>query len=111
MNVPLDANGQAVLSVSTPGLYAVHATASDAAGHTTPADATLRVLDPNEAAPHVALTSPADSATVTAPTAVTGSVSGDNTLTWTLEVLALDGSFRRRIASGSGSVSNATLGT
>jgi RHS repeat-associated protein len=111
MNVSLDASGAATLTLGTPGLYAVHATASDAAGNTADADATLRVLDPNEAAPQLALTSPADGATVTAPTAVTGSVSGDSTLTWTLEVLALDGSFRRTIASGSGSVSNATLGT
>lgn len=88
--VALDQNGEARLTMSTPGLFTFEATAADAAGNagTSPAQQ-LRVLDPSDSRlPIVRITSPANEATITYLTPIRGTV--DVPAGQTLEYYAVD---------------------
>jgi large repetitive protein len=99
---------------TTPGTYGpldVLATAGDAAGNVGTATATLEVVDPTDnQAPTVAIASPLDQAVITAPVEVTGTVSDQNILSWTLAEAPFDGTTYTTIASGTSTVDDGDLG-
>ncbi len=108
----LDANGTATLKVTQAGSLNVLATASDLAGNTAKATASLVVFDPSvTGAPNVAIASPTDGATVTTFTDVTGTVADQHLASWSLDVYTLDGVQVKHIAGGTTPVNNALLGT
>jgi RHS repeat-associated protein len=87
------------------------ATATDAAGNTGQAKATLLVFDPTvTGAPTVALTGPADGAVLTAPTDVTGTASDAHLLYYTLSVAPFGSTSFTEIGRGTGSVTGGVLG-
>jgi hypothetical protein len=78
------------------------ATAKDAAGNTTTNTQTLTVNNPSGTPPTISLTAPAKDANITAPTAVTGTVSDDHVgISYTVTVVPFDGSPSIQIGSGS----------
>lgn len=83
--VALDADGFGTVTEALVGTYTASATATDAAGLTGTATATLTVTD-ETSAPVATLDAPADQAQVTAPTAVTGTVSDPELVDYTLSV-------------------------
>ena len=99
--VVLGTNGQGVYTASTLGQLAVVATATDAAGLSGHADATLSVIDPTDtSAPVVSIASPTNGAIITSPTEVVGTVSDSHILSWTLAEAPLNGGTFTTIASG-----------
>jgi hypothetical protein len=83
-NLPIDAHGQAFYTPTSSGNYTIVATAKDAAGNTATSTQTLNVTNPTGTPPTITLTAPIpDPVThldpnITAPTAVTGTVSDDH---------------------------------
>ena len=109
--VVLSTNGQGVYTASTLGQLSVVATASDAAGNTGMADATLSVIDPTDtSAPVVSIASPGNSVVITSPTEVVGTVSDSHILSWTLAEAPLNGGTFTTIATGTSTVNDAGLG-
>ncbi len=75
----VDAHGGAVFHAASAGVFTLVATATDAAGNSSQASATIRVIDPDARAPIVAIRTPTDDTqgmtpSITAPTPVIGSV-------------------------------------
>jgi hypothetical protein len=71
--VGLDANGSATVPMDAVGLISVVAGATDPAGNTSTATASVRVVDPTDAqGPMVRITSPGTDATVTSLTQIVG---------------------------------------
>src|SRR6266852_5857468 len=107
-NVPLDAKGQAVVTLtSTPSVSAT-ATASDAAGNTGTATGTVTVNPAATNPPTVQITAPlpiapATTAVITSPVAVSGVISAVTGATlngYTVTLIPFDGSPSKVIASG-----------
>ncbi|HEV3341679.1 MAG TPA: putative Ig domain-containing protein, partial [Pirellulales bacterium] len=83
----LDSNGTATIAADAFGSFTLVAMASDAAGKVGRDSQTLVVINPKVTnAPTVALTTPADSDMVTAPTQVIGTVQDPNLVSYTLSV-------------------------
>lgn len=109
--VALDASGRGSVTMSQAGQFDLLATATDAAGNTGTAGATLLVIDPSvTGAPVVSLTSPANGGNVTAPTDVIGTASDDNLLFYTLAVAPLGSRSFTEIARGTSPVIDGILG-
>jgi RHS repeat-associated protein len=107
----LDANGRATVTEAQAGLFNVVATATDPAGNTGRATATLTVIDPTDTqAPVVSLTTPADGAIITAPTDVIGTANDPQLVLYKLEVAPFGTDQFTEIARGTSSVVNGTLG-
>src|SRR5262249_12791847 len=103
VNLPLDAQGQAFMTVSTPGFYNVVATATDTSGNvSTQATATLQVTNPNAQAPTINLDTLPNGGVVTAPETVSGTITDVANYTYTITAAPYDGSPPRTLASGSG---------
>jgi YD repeat-containing protein len=107
-NLPIDAHGQAFYTPTATGNYTIVATAKDAAGNTATSTQTLNVTNPAGTPPTITLTAPIpDPVThldpnITAPTAVTGTVSDDHIgISYTVTVIPFDGSPSFSIGSGS----------
>ena len=99
-----------VLQGGSIGQHTLVATVSDGY-EVVSATSTYIVLDPNsQNGPTVTLTSPLESAVVTAPVGVLGTVADSDLAGWTLTVLDRDGSSSRVLASGSDTISG-PLGT
>ncbi len=112
VHVPLDAHGVATVSYATAQQLAVVATAQDGAGNVGTATGTLTIINPAvTGAPTVSLRSPADQATITAPTTIVGTVNDPNLLSYTLSVAPLNGGPSKVVSTGTSNVANNTLGT
>lgn len=110
--IPLDPAGQATLDTSTAGGFGLLATARDAAGKTGSASQMLIVRDPHVVgAPIVDLTSPDDTATITAPTPVIGTVEDPNLVSYTLSVAPFGSDTFTDVFTGTTQITNGTLGT
>ena len=108
----LDAHGSATFTPSILGNWTVTATATNPAGKVGTTNSTLTVFDPTATHPPTAsFDSPANSAIITAPTPVVGSVADTSSFTWTLSAIAQATGVVTQINSGTSSVSHATLGT
>ena len=83
-SVPLDANSQATITPQVAGAHSVTATAADNQVTLTRASAFGVSVPADTAAPSVQITAPGDSAVLTAPTQVSGTVSDANLLYWQL---------------------------
>lgn len=109
--VALDANGQAKITAHGAGAHPVVATAKDNKVTLSKSDA-FGVHDPNlTSPPSVAIIAPADSQTLTAPTAVTGTVSDANLLNWKLMASPAGQAQWTLLNSGMQTLTNAALGT
>ena len=109
--VALDANGQAKITAHGVGAHPVVATAKDNQTTLTKSDA-FGVHDANlTSPPTVAIVTPADSDTLTAPTAVTGTVSDADLLNWKLMVSPTGQAQWSLLSSGTQTLTNAALGT
>ena len=72
--IPLDAH-TGTIDTSHAGFFNLVATAADAAGNAGTASASLNIVDPNVVnGPAIAITSPGDGDTITAPTDIIGTV-------------------------------------
>jgi RHS repeat-associated protein len=110
--VPIDSMGRATLPDATAGNFTLVATASDAAGNVGTDSQTLTVIDPHVTnAPMVALTTPADGDTVTAPTQVIGTVQDPNLVSYTLSVAPIGSDSFTTFFTGTSQVTNGALGT
>jgi RHS repeat-associated protein len=110
--VPLDSMDRATLPDNTAGDFTVVATASNAAGLVSTDSQTLVVVNPQVTnAPVVALTTPADGDTVTAPTQVIGTVQDPNLLSYTLSVAPIGSQNFTTFFTGTTQVANGVLGT
>ncbi|WP_386067933.1 putative Ig domain-containing protein [Tahibacter sp. UC22_41] len=102
-----------VTAPTTPGAHTLVVTLTDgvAVGTVTTPFGVVDVTD--QAAPVVVIAAPVDDSVVTAPAAVTGTVSDANLLSWFLAVRQANnpGAPTTVIARGTGAVSNAALGT
>jgi RHS repeat-associated protein len=108
----LDINGLARLKFDHAGSFDVVATATDAAGNTGRATASLLVIDPTvTGAPSLAISSLADGATITAPTPIQGTISGGNLASYAIDVLSLDGNPVAHVSSGTTVPASGVLGT
>ncbi len=111
--VALDAQGGATLNTASAGFFALVATAADAVGNTGTASATLNVVDPSVVnAPTIAITSPADGATITTLTDIIGTVQDGTPTTYQLYLRPADAPDSAFIpfASGVGTIVNGKLG-
>jgi RHS repeat-associated protein len=103
VNVPLDAQGQGFMTMSTPGFYNVVATATDTSGNVSPpATATLQVTNPNAQAPTINLNNLPNGGVVTAPETVSGTITDVANYTYTITAVPFDNSPTITLASGSG---------
>jgi RHS repeat-associated protein len=112
MQVALDSNGQGSVTMSQAGQFDVVATATDAAGNTGKATASLLVIDPHvTGAPTVTLPALPAGAVITSPTDITGTVNDPNLLSYTLAVAPADGTSPFvSIGGGTAPVTNGVLG-
>jgi hypothetical protein len=98
---------------STPGVHTLVVTLTDGAATGT-STTTFGVVDPtDQAAPVVTIASPVADSRITAPVPVIGTVNDANLLSWFLALRTANnpGAPTTVIARGTGTVSNATLGT
>jgi RHS repeat-associated protein len=110
--IPLDSMGRATLPDDTAGVFNLVATASDAAGNVGTNSQTLKVINPQVTnAPIVAISTPADNNTVTAPTQVIGTVQDPNLVSYTLSVAPMGSNSFTTFFTGTSQVSNGVLGT
>jgi RHS repeat-associated protein len=110
--IPLDTQGRATLPDDTAGTFTVVASASDAAGNVGTDSQTLQVINPQVTnAPVVAITTPADGDTVTAPTQVIGTVQDPNLVSYTLSVAPIGSNNFTTFFTGTSQVTNDVLGT
>src|SRR5262249_37913241 len=100
--LPLDANGQAFLTMDTTGFFQVVATATDPSGNVGTATGTLQVNNPNAQAPTVTINDLPDGGVATAPETVSGTISAVADFTYTVPAVPFDDSPPRTLASGSG---------
>jgi RHS repeat-associated protein len=116
----LDGQGKARLELTADllGTITFDATATDTSGNPGTADSvTVDVLNPFDGTPPDAVIVSPDPGNpipkITAPISIVGSVSDDLTegLTWTLDVVRLEDNLETEIASGTGQVDEAFLGT
>ncbi|MEO6689411.1 MAG: RHS repeat-associated core domain-containing protein [Dokdonella sp.] len=107
---PLDANGQAHITVHVAGSHPVVATATDNKGSLTRTSAFGVKVAGDTTPPIVQITAPADGDVLTKPTPVTGIVSDPNVALWTLLVSPPGQSQWRELARGTAAV-NGALGT
>jgi RHS repeat-associated protein len=108
----LDTNGLARLKLDHAGSFDVVATATDAAGNTGMATASLLVIDPTvTGAPSLTISSLADGTTVTGPTDIKGTVSGGNLASYSIDVLTLDGTPVAHVSGGTSVPATGVLGT
>src|SRR5690606_27624668 len=92
----LDAAGRATVTVGEPGKYELVATARDADGGTKTITRFLKVRDPlDREAPVVGFMGEIAGALIDGTVPVLGSVADQNLDTWTLELLADDGTITR----------------
>jgi RHS repeat-associated protein len=110
--VPLDTRGQATLPDTTAGTFTLVATASDAAGNVGTDTQTLVVINPQVTnAPTVAITTPTDGDTVTAPTQVIGTVQDPNLVSYMLSIAPMGSQNFTTFFTGTSQVTNGDLGT
>lgn len=109
-NIALDANGQAKLPAQVAGAHSVIATAGDNQRILTQTGAFGVHVAGDTTPPSVVITGPADSAVLTAPTQVTGSVSDANLMLWQLLVSPSGAAQWKELARGTSNVSD-TLAT
>ena len=115
--LPLDAQGNAVLTYTAPGLVKLVATARDAAGNVGIGRYTVRFLDPmadnsgTTNAPTVAITSPADGGSVSGFAEVIGTVQSDDLVEYRLLYRRADQSAFVEIVRSSANVAGGLLGT
>ena len=108
----LDGAGQATIVRTNLGQYVLTATARDAVGNTGSATYTLVVIDTaNSSAPHVFIHTPIPEQNITNFTDVIATITDDNLTAWRLLIAPLHEGEFRVIASGSGNVTNGTIGT
>jgi hypothetical protein len=94
------------------GQFDVIATATDPAGNTGKATASLLVIDPSiGGVPTVSLAALPNNGVITAPVSITGTASDPDLLSYSLEVGSVDGGDFHQIATGTSSVTNGMLGT
>jgi RHS repeat-associated protein len=111
MPVALDTNGRGTVTLSQAGAFDVVATATDAAGNTGRATASLLVIDPTvTGAPTVALAPLPGDGVLTAPVDVIGTATDPNLLFYSLSVGPVDGGPFREIVHGTTPVTNGVLG-
>lgn len=92
--VLLDAQNRANVVASEIGPWAFAAEAVDGSGNVGNTSIELFVVDPNDVdAPQITIASPADNATLTAPTDLIGSVTDDNLAFYTVSVAPIGGNF------------------
>ncbi len=109
--VGLDADGRATVLVQQVGQVAVLAAASDAAGNSGQATATVGVVDTSDvSAPLVDITAPVEETVVTAPIDVIGTATDANLLFYTLAVGPVSGGPFTEFARGTSAVVNGLLG-
>jgi RHS repeat-associated protein len=110
--VPIDASGRAIIHAGTAGNFDLVATASDAAGNVGTSTQTLQAIDPRVTnAPIIGLTAPADNSTVTAPTAIMGTVQDANLVSYTLAAAPVASDSFTTFFTGTSQVTNGVLGT
>jgi RHS repeat-associated protein len=110
--VVLDSLGRATIPTTTVGSFTLVATASDAAGNVGTDSQTLVVINPQVTdAPLVALTTPADGDTVTAPTQVIGTVQDPNLVSYTLSLAPVGSDSFTTFFTGTSQVTDGVLGT
>jgi RHS repeat-associated protein len=109
----LDAAGRTTFTPTVLGPYILVATAQDGTGNVGTTQATFQALDASQdtAPPVVALTAPTLDATVTAPTAIRGTVQDATLVGWTLAVSPRGEERWTPLATGTTPVSDGTLGT
>jgi RHS repeat-associated protein len=113
-NTPLtlDANGITTYTATVPGMVNLVATARDPSGNVGTGTANIRVFDPADTTPPVALiTSPAYGDSVTYLTQVTGTVTDQNLEFYRLEYSPAGQNQWTQFASGTQQVTNGPLGT
>jgi RHS repeat-associated protein len=109
--VALDTKGRGTVTLSQVGAFDVVATATDAAGNTGTAAASLLVIDPTVGGvPTVELPPLPGDGVITAPVDVVGTASDTKLLSWSLSVGPVDGGPFREIVHGTTSVTNGVLG-
>lgn len=108
--VVLDANGRAVVTAGAFGLHDVLATA-DAGDETLEQADRFLVLDPSDTtAPTAIINTPDDTAVITAPTPIIGSVQDDNLAQYEVYIAVKGSQNWRLIASGTDNVDDNELG-
>ncbi|HSX62411.1 MAG TPA: putative Ig domain-containing protein, partial [Tahibacter sp.] len=109
--VALDAELEAVVTAAAPGYHTLSASLNDGV-ETAVAAAQFFVLDPSQAdAPRVDLTAPEDTARITRPTAIRGSIQDADLANWTLTLTDTNGGAPVTLASGTTTQVDAELGT
>ena len=107
VSVTLDANGQAKVTASVASAHSVVATATDNQTSLSQTSAFGVHVTGDTTPPAVAITVPADSAVLTAPTSVSGSVSDANLMLWKLLVSPSGAAQWTELARGTSNVSGA----
>src|SRR5206468_4180443 len=104
--------GRAIIADNTAGSFALIASAGDAAGNVGTRRQTLLVRGPHvTGAPTVDLTTPADNATITAPTDIIGTVQDPNLVSYTLAVAPMGSESFTDFFTGTSQVTNGVLGS
>jgi RHS repeat-associated protein len=107
----LDGNGQFSWLASTPGVYALVATATDAAGNVGTFTTTVRVFAPNDTTePTITITSPSPGSVVSYLTDLVGTVSDPYLEYYTLAVARAGSNEFREIYRATTSVTNGLIG-
>ena len=110
--VALDSHGEATITPNSAGNITLVATALNVGGISATDSQILTVIDPNvTGAPTVGITTPADDAIVTSPTAVIGTVQDPNLVSYTLSIAPAGSDMFTTIATGTSQVSDGVLGT
>ncbi len=109
--VALNASDQATITAGTLGLVPVVGTATDEAGNVGTKSVNLIVYDPNDHTPPTISFTVGDGSPITAPTAVTGTVSDPSLISYELDAIPIAGGPARTIFTGTSSVVNGQLGT
>ncbi len=110
-SLPLSAFGEAKFIPARAGITTFVATAKDIYDHPLRAEATLKVLDPNnKAVPTAQITAPAEGAAVTAPTDICGTVSAEGLAYYTLSYAPVGSDDFTVIAEDDHALSNGILG-
>ena len=109
--IELDENGNGTFLPTEEGSYNVTAEACSSSGIVKKASATVYACAPSETIPTISISSPADSAEITGPVDVIGTVSGDGLVYYTLEYSKLGKEEYTVFAEGHEAVTEGCLGT
>ncbi|MFT3883602.1 MAG: putative Ig domain-containing protein [Gemmatales bacterium] len=113
--IPLAADGKAHFDAVAAGNFSVQVTAFDAAGNQGTYTTNIVVVDeedPTGMGPYILISSPTTDASITTLTDIVGSITSlDGVANWSISIAPYGTTNFRQIATGTGAVTNATLGS